>query len=161
MPAVCAYPPTYLSMLTYLPLNARSQLPLGDDPSELSECLLRFALIDSSCDYLAKTLQGPTFMSTAAHLYCPDCDYDKTAADHDAPFSFLKGCMCTSSEVRPKWTLRTLEKMLKDLDHAWDGITSKAKRKKFLQAKGYRFKGVKGVRSLRACGHAHNEFESM
>jgi hypothetical protein len=70
----------------------RARVPLTDDSNNLEDVLIKFMLIDASCDYLAKTLLSPTMTSTGAHKYCPDCDFDKRAEDCDKPFSFLQGC---------------------------------------------------------------------
>ena len=86
------------------------------------------------------------FMSCSCHVhaararasrYCGGCDYDKTSADAKKPFSFLRG------KCKGRWKLRTLQSVLKQLDHAWS-LPAK-QRQKYMRKNGFRIKGVKGV----------------
>ena len=112
------------------------QVPLGDDPTKWVECKLIIELVRVSTDFVAKTLLGPTPRSCSSWHYCPDCNFDKRAADYDKPFSFLQGAACGCT----RWKLRTTENTLSVLDKAFDESKpiSKTAREKLLRRNGLR-----------------------
>lgn len=112
---------------------------------------MHIAILAMACDFKEKTALGPTPMSTSSWMFCPGCDFNKTAKDAHKPFSFLTP---TCSGQNSRWKLRTTQSILTALDYAFDRIKKPSKRKTYLRRCGLRpnLKSVKqqtlGLQSL-------------
>ena len=100
------------------------QVPLGsDDTLQPARLVLEWGKL--SVDFLADTELSPTPQSTSAWRHCPDCDFNKQAADAHKPFSFMQGVCCKSHSPSPRWKLRTLDTTLKTLRKAFPSAPAK------------------------------------
>ena len=127
---------------------SRTQIPLGDDDTEIEDVDLQLGLVNMACDFAAKTKMGPSMMSTSAWKYCPGCDMDKRHPDYGKPFSFLKHNDKCSNH---KWQLTTLKSLLATLNHAWEDKSSfptKKLRNAYLRSNGFRIKKQAGVPAI-------------
>ena len=125
------------------------QVPLGsDDTLQPARLVLEWGKL--SVDFLADTELSPTPQSTSAWRHCPDCDFNKQAADAHKPFSFIQGVCCKSHSPSPRWKLRTLDTTLKTLRKAFPSAPakplSKTARERILRQGGLRH-SLKSVRA--------------